>query len=256
MTADGLTSFIIKATEKPTKLLMRDYLELEQLRQVSTSNNIRNFVLHAIERTKKILIQNLELYPNSKVAFDENCIIDEKDNIIFYVIPIEGIDNFLYTLPFFSMVIVARIKNIPTAKTCVINFPLLGEIYYASSNQGAWIAKTRNNINNTSRIKISKYLSQNSPNILVDKIKTCSCKIKINDIPLHLHHIKILGSTLYSICLIVQNKAEIFIASNLNYIMKLIIELFPGEAGILCQKHDNYHVLSNNKEAKIQFITS
>ena len=137
---------MIKACEKASKILIRDFGELENL-QVSKKGP-KDFVTNSDKKTEKILIN--ELTKNKKkysILSEEIGLIKNEDQDNVWIIdPIDGTTNFLHGIPHFCISI--GLKNRDEIISGIIFDPIKNEIFYAEKDQGAFF--------NNHRIKVSK----------------------------------------------------------------------------------------------------
>ena len=137
---------MIKACEKASKILIRDFGELENL-QVSKKGP-KDFVTNSDKKTEKVLIN--ELTKNKKkysILSEEIGFIKNDDNDYIWVIdPIDGTTNFLHGVPHFCISIGLKFKD--EIISGIIFDPIKNEIFYAEKNQGAFF--------NNHRIRVSK----------------------------------------------------------------------------------------------------
>ena len=139
-------NLMIKACEKASKILIRDFGELENL-QVSKKGP-KDFVTNSDKKTEKVLIN--ELTKNKKkysILSEEIGFIKNDDNDYVWVIdPIDGTTNFLHGIPHFCISIGLKFKD--EIISGLIFDPIKNEIFYAEKNQGAFF--------NNHRIRVSK----------------------------------------------------------------------------------------------------
>ena len=139
-------NLMIKACEKASKILIRDFGELENL-QVSKKGP-KDFVTNSDKKTEKVLIN--ELTKNKKkysILSEEIGFIKNDDNDYIWVIdPIDGTTNFLHGIPHFCISISLKFKDEIISR--IIFDPIKNEIFYAEKNQGAFF--------NNHRIRVSK----------------------------------------------------------------------------------------------------
>ena len=95
-------NIMIKASEKASKILIRDFGEVEKL-QVSKKGPI-DFVTNADIKAEKIIIEELsKAKPNYSIISEENGIKTNKDEDNTWIIdPIDGTINFLHGIPHFA----------------------------------------------------------------------------------------------------------------------------------------------------------
>ena len=139
-------NIMIKASEKASKVLIRDFGELEKL-QVSKKGP-QDFVTNSDIKVEKILIDELKkARPNYSILSEENGIEKNKDQSYTWIIdPIDGTVNFLHGIPHFAISIALQFKN--EIISGLIFDPIKNELFYAEKNNGAFF--------NNQRIRVSK----------------------------------------------------------------------------------------------------
>ena len=102
---------MIKASEKASKILIRDFGEIENL-QVSKKGP-SDFVTNSDLRAEKIILEELiKARPNYSIISEENGIKKNKDkNNTWIIDPIDGTINFLHGIPHFAISIALKTKN-------------------------------------------------------------------------------------------------------------------------------------------------
>ena len=139
-------NIMIKASEKASKILIRDFGELEKL-QVSKKGP-KDFVTNADIKAEKIIIEELKkARPNYSIISEENGIEKNKDDTNCWIIdPIDGTINFLHGIPHFAISIALQSNN--EIVSGLIFDPIKDELFYAEKNNGAFF--------NNQRIRVSK----------------------------------------------------------------------------------------------------
>ena len=139
-------NLMIKASEKASKILIRDFGEVEKL-QVSLKGP-NNFVTNADRKVEKIIIEELEKSKkNFSILTEETGFIKNKDKDNFWIIdPIDGTTNFLNGVPHFCISIALLFEKEIVAG--VIYDPIKDEIFYAEKNGGSFL--------NNKSIRVSK----------------------------------------------------------------------------------------------------
>ena len=156
-------NIMIKASEKASRVLIRDFGELEKL-QVSNKGP-SDFVTNADLKTEKIIIEELKkAKPNYSILSEENGIEINKDKKTWIVDPIDGTVNFLHGIPHFAISIALKDENEIVAG--LIYDPIKNEMFYAEKNNGAFF--------NNQRIRVSK------KNILSECLFVTGGKIDFN----------------------------------------------------------------------------
>ena len=139
-------NIMIKASEKASKVLIRDFGELEKL-QVSIKGP-SDFVSNADKKSEKIIIEELSKSRKKySILSEEVGKINNSDTDNMWIIdPIDGTTNFLHGIPHFAISIALKSKN--EIISGLIFDPIKNEMFYAEKNNGAYF--------NNLRIKVSK----------------------------------------------------------------------------------------------------
>ena len=139
-------NIMIKASEKASKVLIRDFGEVEKL-QVSIKGPY-DFVSNADKKAEKIIIEELSKSRKKySILSEEVGKINNSDTDNMWIIdPIDGTTNFLHGIPHFAISIALKSKN--EIISGLIFDPIKNEMFYAEKNNGAYF--------NNLRIKVSK----------------------------------------------------------------------------------------------------
>jgi len=139
-------NIMIKASEKASKALIRDFGEIEKL-QVSVKGP-SDFVTNADIKAEKIIIEELKkAKQNYSIISEEGGSETNKDKENTWIIdPIDGTTNFLHGVPHFAISIALRSND--EIISGLIYDPIKDEIFYAEKNNGAFF--------NNKRIRVSK----------------------------------------------------------------------------------------------------
>ena len=139
-------NLMIKACEKASKVLIRDFGEIEKL-QVSKKGP-SDFVTNSDLKTEKIIIEELTKgRPDYSIISEENGVKNNKDNKNTWIIdPIDGTINFLHGIPHFATSI--ALKHNDEIISGLIFDPIKDEMFYAEKDNGAFL--------NNKRIRVSK----------------------------------------------------------------------------------------------------
>ena len=137
---------MIKASEKASKILIRDFGEIEKL-QVSKKGPL-DFVTNSDLKVEKIIIEELKkARPNYSFISEENGIENNKDkNNTWIIDPIDGTVNFLHGIPHFAISI--ALKSYDEIVSGLIFDPIKNEMFFAEKENGSYF--------NNQRIKVSK----------------------------------------------------------------------------------------------------
>tara|TARA_B100001057_G_scaffold468739_1_gene528243 strand:+ start:441 stop:1181 length:741 start_codon:yes stop_codon:yes gene_type:complete len=142
-------NIMIKAAEKASKSVIRDFGEVEKL-QVSKKGPY-DFVTKTDKSVEKILIDELSKFKkNYSFLSEEAGKIQKKDKENIWIIdPIDGTTNFLHGVPHFAICMALKSKD---QITCgLIYDPIKDEMFYAEKNKGAFL--------NNQRLRVSKKTS-------------------------------------------------------------------------------------------------
>ncbi len=134
-------NIMIKACEKASKVIIRDFGEIENL-QVSKKGP-RDFVTKTDKKVEKILIEELS---NAKknysfISEESGTIKNTNEDACWIIDPIDGTINFMHGIPHFAISIALRIKG--ELKSGLIFDPIKNEIFYAEKNSGAYFNNHR-----------------------------------------------------------------------------------------------------------------
>ena len=140
---------MIKASEKASKVLIRDFGEIEKL-QVSKKGPL-DFVTNSDLKVEKIIIEELKkARPNYSIISEENGVENNKDKENTWIIdPIDGTINFLHGIPHFAISI--ALKSNDEIISGLIFDPIKNEMFYAEKEGGAFF--------NNHRMKVSKKMT-------------------------------------------------------------------------------------------------
>ena len=139
-------NIMIKAAEKASKILIRDFGEIEKL-QVSKKGPT-DFVTNSDLKAEKIIIEELKKgRPNFSIISEENGIENNKDkNNTWIIDPIDGTINFLHGIPHFAISI--ALKSNEEIISGIIFDPIKNEMFYAEKNNGSYF--------NNHRVRVSQ----------------------------------------------------------------------------------------------------
>jgi len=139
-------NIMIKAVEKASKSIIRDFGEVEKL-QVSKKGP-RDFVTKTDKYVEKILIEELsKAKKNYSFLSEEIGSIKKKDQENIWIIdPIDGTTNFLHGIPHFAVCIALQSET--EIVSGLIFDPIKDEMFFAEKNKGAYL--------NNHRLRVSK----------------------------------------------------------------------------------------------------
>ena len=141
-----ILNIMIKACEKASKVIIRDFGEVENL-QVKKKGP-KDFVTKTDKRVEKILIEELKKSKKnySFISEETGTINNSDENNIWIIDPIDGTTNFLHGIPHFAISIALKSNNEITSG--LIFDPIKNEMFYAEKNSGSFF--------NNRRIRVSK----------------------------------------------------------------------------------------------------
>jgi len=139
-------NIMIKAAEKASKILIRDFGELEKL-QISAKGPW-DFVTNSDKKVEKIIIEELtKSRKKFSILSEEIGEVKNSDKENCWIIdPIDGTTNFLHGIPHFGISIALKSKK--EIVSGLIFDPIKNEMFYAEKNNGAYF--------NNQRIRVSK----------------------------------------------------------------------------------------------------
>ena len=145
-------NIMIKAAEKASRALIRDFGEIEKL-QVSIKGPT-DFVSNADLKAEKIIIEELKKARPyySIISEEDGSEINKDKNNIWIIDPIDGTMNFLHGIPHFAISI--ALKTGDEIISGLIYDPIKDEMFYAEKDGGAYF--------NNQRIRVSKKRDLNS----------------------------------------------------------------------------------------------
>ena len=152
-------NLMIKACDKASRVIIRDFGELENL-QVSKKGP-KDFVTKTDKRVEKILIEELsKTKKNFSFISEETGKINNKNKDTFWIIdPIDGTTNFLHGIPHFAISIALKIKD--EIIIGLIFDPIKNEIFYAEKNNGSFFNNNRIRVSKKSNIDECLFASNN-----------------------------------------------------------------------------------------------
>ena len=144
-------NIMIKACEKASKVIIRDFGEVENL-QVAKKGP-RDFVTKTDKRVEEILIEELSKSKKHYSFFTEESgkIYNNDKNKFWIIDPIDGTTNFLHGIPHFAISVALKIDN--ELKSALIHDPIKNEIFFAEKDNGAYFNNHRIRVSNKNDIE-------------------------------------------------------------------------------------------------------
>ena len=139
-------NIMIKAAEKASKSVIRDFGEVEKLQVSKKGPN--DFVTKTDKHVEKILIEELsKTKKNYSFITEETGNIKNKDKENIWIIdPIDGTINFLHGIPHFAICIAHQSKG--EVLSGLIFDPIKDEMFFAEKDKGSFL--------NNQRLRVSK----------------------------------------------------------------------------------------------------
>ena len=139
-------NIMIKAVEKASKSIIRDFGEVEKLQVSKKGPN--DFVTKTDKHVEKILIEELsKTKKNYSFITEETGNIKNKDKENIWIIdPIDGTTNFLHGIPHFAICIAHKSKG--EILSGLIFDPIKDEMFFAEKDKGSFL--------NNQRLRVSK----------------------------------------------------------------------------------------------------
>ena len=152
-------NLMIKACEKASKVIIRDFGELENL-QVSKKGP-KDFVTKTDKRVEKILIEELTKSKKnySFITEETGKIINNDENTFWIIDPIDGTTNFLHGVPHFAISVALQKED--EIIIGLIFDPIKNEIFYAEKNSGSFLNNNRSRVSNKTNLDECLFASNN-----------------------------------------------------------------------------------------------
>ena len=152
-------NIMIKAAEKASKYIIRDFGEVEKL-QVSKKGP-HDFVTKTDKTVEKILIEELsKSKKNYSFLTEETGVIKNKDKENIWIIdPIDGTTNFLHGIPHFAISIALKSKD--ELLSGLIFDPIKDEMFFAEKDKGAFLNNQRLRVSNKNSLEECLFSSNN-----------------------------------------------------------------------------------------------
>ena len=226
-------NIMIKASQKASKNLIRDFGELEKL-QVSVKGP-SDFVSNADTKAEKIIIEELSKAKKkfSIISEEDGSKVNQDKNNIWIIDPIDGTTNFLHGVPHFAISIALKSNN--EIVSGLIYDPIKDEMFYAEKNSGAFF--------NNHRIRVSNKKEINSC-LFATGGKDDNRKLDLN--------IRRTGSAALDMAYVASGRYDGYFQKNLNLWDVAAGVILVKEAGGIVNDID----ISQNKNIKITAASS
>ena len=165
-------NIMIKAAEKASKSVIRDFGEVEKL-QVSKKGPY-DFVTKTDKHVEKILIEELsKIKKNYSFITEETGNIKNKDKENIWIIdPIDGTMNFLHGIPHFAISIALKSKD--EIISGLIFDPIKDEMFFSEKDKGAFLNNQRLRVSNKNSLDECLFSSNNQGVKFSDLNMRCS----------------------------------------------------------------------------------
>jgi myo-inositol-1(or 4)-monophosphatase len=226
-------NIIIKAIEKASNHISRDFVELENLQ--SNPASAAKFTSASYNRVKQVLIEDFTKFrPEFNIVFSDGQKIsnqeDSEYSLIIHVV--DGIENLLRASTDFTVSIALIFRNgngQSEAISVAISKIIGGELYYSEKGFGAYL--------NNRRIRVSKRINKAEILTVCDDIKLAQ-DLKIMP--------RNLGCKTLEIANLASAKIEQIIYKKNNFEFFQPFFLLLKEAGGKIVEDEDKYVLSNN----------
>ena len=261
------SNYLIKASRKASKLLNRDFCELEKMQQ-SSSALISSFVEKSLERTRDILIDEISKIRNvyfSDAELYKDCAFEKKESFLMIEM-IDSIYNFSRSIPAFGMILTyvdyseEEQKHYPYSS--IIDLPLMNQIFIFQDSFGGYIEDSEGSkkrvyakrFGSLDLVLSTEGLNRGGLNFDLE-ILTKSTQLKIKKSPeeevKNQNKVKKslefrnFGSDLYHIFLMLSIKADAVLFKKPNLAFDYTLKLIAKEVGLKLSNVNDFTVLKN-----------
>ena len=203
---------IIKACEKASKSLIRDFGEIEKL-QVSVKGPA-DFVSSADKKVEETLISELQRSrPDYSILSEEIGEIKKNSSYRWIIDPIDGTLNFLHGIPHFAISVALEREN---EIICGVIFdPIKDEIFLAEKDQGSYLNNHRLRVSKRKKFEDCLILTGGPSYKDLNKNISFDNYIKISKLPIS--PIRKMGSASLDMAYIAAGRADGFFQKGLSY---------------------------------------
>jgi len=205
-------NIMIKACRKASKILIRDFGEIEKL-QVSIKGP-GDFVSASDKKVEKILIEELQkARPTYSILSEEIGKINNDDSFKWIIDPIDGTANFLHGIPHFAISL--GLEHNGEIICGIIYDPIKDEMFVAEKGNGSYLNNQRMRVSSRSKLRDCiiftggpKYEAKNRDRAL-EEYKKFSSTVSIP--------IRKMGSASLDMAYVAAGRCDGFFQRNLNY---------------------------------------
>ena len=229
-------NIMIKAAEKASKSIIRDFGEVEKL-QVSKKGPY-DFVTKTDKYVEKILIEELsKTKKNFSFITEETGSIKNKDKENIWIIdPIDGTTNFLHGIPHFAICLAHQSKG--EILSGLIFDPIKDEMFFAEKDKGAFL--------NNQRLRVSK------KNSLDDCLFSSNHEgVKFSDI-----NMRYSGCAALDLAYVAAGRLDGFFHNNINLWDVAAGEILVKEAGGIVNDIHKFNINTINIRASSDAINA
>ena len=215
-------NIMIKAAEKASKSIIRDFGEIENL-QVSKKGP-HDFVTKTDKHVEKILIEELsKIKKNYSFLTEETGIIKNKDKENTWIIdPIDGTTNFLHGIPHFAISIAFKSKD--QLLSGLIFDPIKDEMFFAEKEKGAYLNNQRLRVSSKSSLEECLFSSNN------EGVKFCNLNMRCS------------GSAALDLAYVASGRLDGYFQNKINLWDVAAGALLVKEAGGIVNNYDKFKV--------------
>lgn len=233
-----LINVIDSSVRKASKLLVRDFFELEQLQSNVNSNS--KFIEKATARTIEIISSELiKLKSEFSISLDGlSNIYSGASDYRFLIKPIDGLINFERSNHYFAIVILVENQRSKEITTAYVNAPILRATYFSEINSGSWVESDIDYNLNSRRMRVSQ----------IANLKKSLISISDNSISCECLEARLIGCDSITGVMVADGKLDAALFKNDDFISKNCNALIVKEAGgFLVNNHrgSNY-IISNS----------
>ena len=194
-----------KAAEKAGNVVMEYY---GKDFSAETKSHSTDFVTEADKKAEELIIKLIkEKYPDHTVLSEEAGLLEGKDDVVWYVDPIDGTNNFMSGIPFFCVSIGVEVKG--RLECGALNVPAMNEMFYGSRGRGAFLNGKRIKVSEESDLRKGMFLLGQKSNMPEDvRASAINFQRKLSD---KVGFLRNFGSSAFDFALVAKGAASGFI---------------------------------------------